>query len=113
MKTRYLDLTFLTLEKGWHPKWFYLSDPIGSLPAYSPDRMGPVMPLSWKSLPEGLTLEVAEGLLGRTTMLKDARLTGRAVVREFFFRQVLPLAARLASMWEYIGLVDTSSVAEG
>ena len=49
----YLELSFPTSEKGWHRKWFYLSDPSVSLLAYSPDRLGPVVPLSWKEGPRG------------------------------------------------------------
>lgn len=63
LKSWYLELSFPTLEKGWHGKWFYLFDPSGALPAYSPDHLGPVMPLSWKSLPEGPALEATKGLL--------------------------------------------------
>jgi hypothetical protein len=61
LKSRYLELSFPTSEKGWHQKFFYLSDPSGSLLAYSLDRIGPVTPSSWKSLPEGHALEVVKG----------------------------------------------------
>ncbi|CAD6214984.1 unnamed protein product [Miscanthus lutarioriparius] len=66
-----------------------------------------------ESLLEGPALEVAKGLLDWITMLKDVGLTGWVVLQEFLFCWVLPLAARLAPMWEYIGLGDTSSVAKG
>lgn len=46
LKLRYLEVSFPTSEKGLHRKWFYLSDPSGSLQAYSPDRLGPVTPPS-------------------------------------------------------------------
>lgn len=42
LKLRYLELSFPTSEKGWHRKWFFLSNPSESLPAYSPDRLGPM-----------------------------------------------------------------------
>jgi hypothetical protein len=64
-------------------------------------------------LQEGPVLEVTEGLLGRITTLKDARLTDRMVLQEFLFRRILPLMARLTPMWEYIGVGDPSTVAEG
>jgi hypothetical protein len=34
------------------------------------------MPLSWKSVPKRLALEVIDGLLDQITALKDAGLTG-------------------------------------
>jgi hypothetical protein len=61
-------------------KWFYLSDPSESLPAYSPDCLGLVMPPSWKSVPKGPTLKVTDGLLDQITTLKDAGLTGQTVL---------------------------------
>jgi hypothetical protein len=72
-----------------------------------------VVPLSWKTLPEGPILEVAEGLLGQITTLKDAGLTGRMVLREFLFCQFLLLMARPTLMWEYIGVAELFVVAEG
>lgn len=72
MKLRYLELSFPTLEKGWHQKWFYLSDPSRSLLANSLDRLGLMMQPSRKSIPEGPSLKVAEGLLSQITTLKDA-----------------------------------------
>ena len=35
LKSQYIELAFPTSEKGWHQKWFYLSDPSGSLLAFS------------------------------------------------------------------------------
>jgi hypothetical protein len=61
LKSWYLELSFPTSEKGWHWKSFYLSDPSGSLLAYSLDRLGPMTPSSWKSLPKGHALKVTEG----------------------------------------------------
>ncbi|CAD6265834.1 unnamed protein product [Miscanthus lutarioriparius] len=60
LKLRYLELSFPTSKKGWHRKWFYLLDPFGSLPSYSPDHLGLVAPLSWKRVLEGPALEVAD-----------------------------------------------------
>lgn len=45
-------------------------------------------------MPEGPALEVVEGLLGQITALKDAKLTGRMVLQEFLFCQILPLMVR-------------------
>ena len=92
---------------------FYLFDPSGSLSAFSLDRLGSVVPSSWKSLSEGPTLEVTEGLLGRITALKDARLTGQMVLQQFLFRWTLPLMVRPTPMWEYIRVGDPSVVVEG
>ena len=63
LKLWYLELSFPTLEKGWHRKWFYLSNPSKSLLAHSLDPLGPMMPLSRKSVPEGPALGVTDGLL--------------------------------------------------
>jgi hypothetical protein len=49
-------------------------------------------------------------LLNRVTTLKDAGFTDRMVLRVFLFHHVLPLKARPAPMWEYIGLGDQSTV---
>jgi hypothetical protein len=46
LKLWYLKLSFPTSEKGWHWKWFYLSDPSRSPLAFSPDRLGSMVPLS-------------------------------------------------------------------
>jgi hypothetical protein len=113
LKLRYLELFFPTSEKGWHQKWFYLSDPSGSLLAFSPYCLGLVVPPSWKSLSEGPALKVTEGLLGQITALKDARLTGWMVFWEFLFHRTLSLMARPTPMWEYVGVGDPSVVAEG
>lgn len=75
--------------------------------------MGPVAPPSWKSVPDGPTLELAMVLLDRVTALKDARLTGHMVLRVFLLRRVLPLKASSALMWEYIGPGDQSALADG
>jgi hypothetical protein len=113
LKLWYLELSFPSSEKGWHQKWFYLSDPSGSLSTYSPNRLGTVTPLSWESMPEGPTLKVAEGLLSRITALKDAGLSGWTVLRVFLFRRIVPLKVRLALMWEYISPDDQSAVVDG
>lgn len=63
LKLRYLELSFPTSGKVSHRRWFYLSDPSRSLLAYSPNRLWPMTPPSWKRMLEGSTLEVAEGLL--------------------------------------------------
>jgi hypothetical protein len=76
LKSRYLELSFPNSEKGWHRKWFYLSNPSGSFSANSVDRLGAMAPPSWKSILEGPALEVVKGLLNRVTTLKDARVTG-------------------------------------
>ena len=61
LKLWYLELSFPTYEKGWHQKRFYLPNPSGSLPAYSPDHLGTVAQPSWKMVLEGPTVEVTEG----------------------------------------------------
>ena len=78
--SQYLELSFPTSKKGWHRKLFYLFDPSRSLPAYSLERLGPAMPFSCKSLLDGPTLEVTDGLLGQITALKDVGLTGWTVL---------------------------------
>jgi hypothetical protein len=45
--------------------------------------------------------------------LKDAEVTGQMVLRAFLLRRVLPLKARPALMWEYIGPGDQSAEADG
>lgn len=57
---------------------------------------------------EGCALDVANGLLDRITILKDARLTSQMVLLSVF----VPLRARPTPMWEYIGLGDQSTVAD-
>lgn len=113
LKSWYLELSFCTLEKGWHWKWFYLSGPFGSFLANSTDRLGPMAPPSWNSILEGPTLEVTEGILNQVTTLKDARVTDWMVLHVFLLRHVLPQNVRLALMWEYIGLREQFMVIDG
>lgn len=78
MKSWYLELSFPSSKKGWHKKWFYLYDPIGSLPTYSADRLGVVALPSWKGDLMNEHLKLTERLLKRITSLKNAGLTGLA-----------------------------------
>lgn len=60
----------------------------------------------------GARLEVAEGLLDRVTALKDAGVIGRTTLRVFLMCRILPLKARPALLWEYIGPRDQSMVVD-
>ena len=91
-----------------HRKWFYLYDPTGSLPAYSADRLGEVAFLSWKGCLTDERLKLAERLLEQITSLKNAGLTGQAVVCTSLLHCVLRLKVRAFPMWDYIRARDSS-----
>jgi hypothetical protein len=110
MKSRYLELSLPSSEKGWHRKWFYLYDPTRSLPAYLAYRLGAVALPSWKGSPMDERLKLVERLLERITFVKNAGLMGQTVVRTSLLRHVLPLKVRAFPMWDYIRISHSGVV---
>src|SRR6266542_60216 len=91
--------------KGWHNRWFYISNPNPALPAYigSP----PVLEVCWGSFPHEEEMKDVRILLDHQEAVKAAtQLSGVAVVRGFIKRRIQPIKERDHPAYEYSGRKD-------
>src|SRR5438128_12062021 len=96
-----------TSLKGWHSKWFYITNPKPSLPSYVGRR--PIVKGSWSSLPEGKELKQAVLLLEKLAAYKSEEgLNGISVVRNFLGRRIQPIKERVHPAYEYEGIQDAT-----
>ena len=83
----YLGLRFKTSLKGWHQRWFYISNPSPSLCTYVGHR--PVVRDSWNSLPTTEEMEQVNVLVDwLNACKKDDGVNGVDVVLNFLGRRV-------------------------
>src|SRR6266540_4023591 len=79
---QYIGLPIKISLKGWHSKWFYISNLRPSLPSYVGRR--PIVKESWSSLPEGEELKQVVLLLEKLAAYKSEEgLNGISIVRSF------------------------------
>ena len=97
---KYLGLPLKTSLKGWHPRWFYVSNPSPSLPAYVGRR--PVVKESWSSLPLDEEMKQVNALLQRLEACKkDDRVNDVGVVRSFVSHRIQPIKERVHLAFDY------------
>src|SRR6266542_2895167 len=74
----FLGLLLKTSLKGWHQRWFYISNPSPSLPSY--DGHIPVVRESWTSLPNAVEMKQVLGLINLLKERKSECVTRVRVV---------------------------------
>ena len=86
--------------KGWHCRWFYVSNPNPALPAYI--GRPPALEVSWNSFPSEEEMKDVRLLIVRLEAVKIMdRLSGVAVVRDFIERRIQPIKERHHPTYEY------------
>src|SRR5438105_1281635 len=87
---KYIGLPLRDSLKGWHCRWFYISNPNPALPAYI--GRPPALEVSWNSFPSDEEMKDVRLLLVRLEAVKIVdRLSGVAVVRDFIERRIQPI----------------------
>jgi hypothetical protein len=102
--------------QGWQKKWIYIkdrkiasSDQYGVAPFDANQRLQKLA--SWDSPPMEAEMDKIKPLLARIQSLKDASggaLSGTQLMVFFLQRRIQPLQHRVAKLWSYSGLEDSS-----
>src|SRR6266498_2824976 len=91
--------------KGWHYRWFYVSNPNPALPAYI--GRPPMLEVSWNSFPCEAEMKDVRLLIARLEAIKIVdQLSGVVVVRYFIERRIQPIKERHHPAYEYSGQDD-------
>src|SRR6266540_1649789 len=102
---KYVSLPLRDSLKGWHCRWFYISNPDLALPAYI--GRPPALEVSWGSFPCEAEMKDMRILLERLEAVKVAdQLSGVAVVRGFIKRRIQPIKEWDHPVYEYSGRKD-------
>ena len=102
---KYVTLPLRDSLKGWHCRWFYISNPNPALPAYI--GRPPALEVSWNSFPSEEEMKDVKLLLVRLEAVKIVdRLSGVAVVRDFIERRIQPIKERHHPAYEDSGRED-------
>jgi len=102
---KYIGLPLRDSLKGWHCRWFYVSNPNPALPAYI--GRPPVLEVSWNSFPSEEEMKDVRLLIVRLEAVKIVdQLSGVAVVRDFIERRIQPIKERHHPAYEYSGRDD-------
>src|SRR6266540_5886029 len=102
---KYIGLPLRDSLKGWHCRWFYVSNPNPALPAYI--GCPPVLEVSWNSFPSEAEMKDVRLLIARLEVVKIMdQLSGVAVVRDFIERCIQPIKERHHLAYEYSGRDD-------
>ena len=79
---KYVSLPLRDSLKGWHCRWFYISNPDPALPAYI--GCPSALEVSWSSFPREAEMKDVRILLERLEAVKVAdQLSGVVVVKGF------------------------------
>src|SRR6266540_1564662 len=98
--------------KGWHSRWFYISNPDPALPAYI--GRPPALEVSWSSFPCEADMKDVRILLERLEAVKVAdQLSGVVVVKGFIKRRIQPIKERDHPAYEYSGREDPTRESSG
>jgi hypothetical protein len=119
-ESQYLEFSMAASVQGWRKKWFYIKDRKVS----SSDQYG-IAPFdvskevkkltSRDSPPTEAEMDKIKPLLARIQELKSGRggaLSGTQLMAFFLQRRVQPLQHRLARLWTFSGLGDSSRVSK-
>ncbi len=102
---KYITLPTRDSLKGWHCRWFYISNPSPALPAYI--GRPPALEVSWNSFPSAEEMKDVKLLIARLEATKIvSRLSGVAVVRDFIERRIQPIKERHHPAFEDSGRED-------
>src|SRR5438105_1707299 len=102
---KYINLPLRDSLKGWHCRWFYISNPDPVLPAYI--GRPPGLEVSWNSFPSDEEMKDVMLLLVRVEAVKIIdRLSGMAVVRDFIERRIQPIKEQHHPAFEDSGRED-------
>src|SRR5438132_10577515 len=102
---KYITLPTRDSLKGWHCRWFYISNPSPALPAYVGGP--PALEVSWNSFPSAEEMKDVKLLIARLEAIKIVnRLSGVAVVRDFIERRIQPIKERHHPAFEDSGRED-------
>src|SRR5207237_3525705 len=87
---KYVTLPTRDSLKGWHCRWFYISNPDPALPAYIGHP--PALEVSWNSSPSDEEMKDVRLLLVCLEAVKIVdRLSGVALVRDFIELRIQPI----------------------
>ena len=106
----YMGFPLKTSLKGWHPGWFYVSDPSPSLPPF--DGHKPITQERWSSLPSAQDMAQVNRLMEFLEIRKGEGVTGVAIVLNFVKRRVQPIKERVHPGDKYIGTADPTRESE-
>jgi hypothetical protein len=100
MTAEYPALTLPSSLSGWHSRWFYLKDdPARPLPAFTGRAiLGPAH--TWRDRPRPEAFRAISPAIEVIRKLREARLTGSAVLAHHLARGVAPLRTRVLRMYE-------------
>ena len=102
---KYITLPTRDSLKGWHCRWFYISNPNPALPAYIGRPLA--LEVSWNSFPSDEEMKDVRLLLVRLEAIKIVdQLSGVAVVRDFIERRIQPIKERHHPAYEDSGRED-------
>jgi hypothetical protein len=117
-EAHYLEFSMAASVQGWQKKWFYIkdrkiasSDQYGVAPFDANQRLQKLA--SWDSPPTEAEMDEIKPLLARIQSLKDSSggaLSGTQLMAFFLQRRIQPLQHRVAKLWSYSGLEDSSRV---
>ena len=100
----YLGLHLKSSLKGWHKRWFYISNPAPCLPPHRGLR--PLIRETWAALPSPGGMKQVNRLLEYIQRRKSEGVTGDCVVASFVNRRVHPIKERVHSASEFSGVGD-------
>ena len=100
----YIGLRLKTSLKGWHPRWFYITNPAPPLPPHRGLR--PLIRESWAALPTPGGMKQVEELFTYIQRRKGEGVTGVGVVANFINHRVQPLKERAHPSFEFSGPDD-------
>src|SRR5438105_9829446 len=102
---KYVGLLLRDSLKGWHCKWFYISNPDPALPIYI--GRPPALEVSWNSFPCEAEMKDVRILLARLEAIKIVdQLSRVAVVKDFIQRRIQPIKERNHPAYKYSGRED-------
>ena len=102
---KYISLAMRDSLKGWHNRWFYVSNPNPTLPACI--RRPPALEVCWGSFPYEEEMKDVRILLDHLEAVKAAaQLFGVAVVRSFIKRWIQSINEQDHPAYEYSGRKD-------
>src|SRR6266540_5817807 len=98
--------------KGWHSRWFYISNPDPALLAYI--GRPPALEVSWGSFPREVEMKDVRILLERLEAVKVTdQLSEVVVVKGFIKRRIQPIKERNHPVHEYSGREDPTRESPG
>src|SRR6266542_3803525 len=91
--SKYVALPLRDSLKGWHCRWFYISNPNPTLPSYI--GRPPALEVSWSSFPCEVEMKDVRILLARLEAIKIVdQLSRVAVVKGFIKWRIQPIKDR-------------------